>query len=71
VVHRARQAQGDVLLFSSGHFMRMLAARWLGLAPDAGRHFLLSTASISELSYDRTLSQPAIRLWNDTRHVRG
>src|SRR5262249_16264887 len=65
----ARAGQGNVLLFSSGHFLRVLAARWLGLEPAAGRYFLLSTASLSALSYEHNLSQPAIRLWDDNRHV--
>ncbi len=69
VVSRVRAVQGDVLLFSSGHFLRVLAARWLGLPPEAGRYFLLSTASLSALGYEHNLSQPAIRLWDDTRHV--
>lgn len=69
VVARLRAVQGDVLLFSSGHFLRVLAARWLGLEPAAGRFFLLSTASLSALSYEHNPSQPVIRLWDDTRHV--
>jgi len=69
VVRRVRAQNGDVLLFSSGHFLRVLAARWLGLEPGAGRYFLLSTASLSALGYEHNPSQPVIRLWNDTRHV--
>jgi probable phosphoglycerate mutase len=69
VVSRVRAIQGNVLLFSSGHFLRVLAARWLGLEPGAGRYFLLSTASVSALGYEHNLSQPVIRLWDDTRHV--
>ncbi len=69
VVSRVRAIQGDVLLFSSGHFLRVLAARWLGVEPGAGRFFLLSTASLSALGYEHNLSQPVIRLWDDTRHV--
>jgi probable phosphoglycerate mutase len=69
VRQRVRSIEGDVLLFSSGHFLRVLAARWLGLEPEAGRFFVLSTASLSALSYEHTLSEPAIRLWDDSRHV--
>ena len=69
VVSRVRAIQGNVLLFSSGHFLRVLAVRWLGLEPGAGRYFLLSTASVSALGYEHNLSQPVIRLWDDTRHV--
>jgi len=69
VVRRLRAILGDVSLFSSGHFLRVLAARWLGLEPAAGRFLLLSTASMSALSYEHDLSEPVIRLWNDTRHV--
>ena len=69
VVRRVRAVQGDVLLFSSGHFLRVLAARWLGLEAEAGKYLLLSTASLSALSYEHNRTQPAIRLWDDTRHV--
>jgi len=69
VVGRLRAVAGDVLVFSSGHFLRVLTARWLGLAPGAARYFLLGTASLSVLSYEHGPSEPAIKLWNDTRHV--
>ena len=69
IVRRIRALKGDVLLFSSGHFLRVLAARWIGLEPAAGRFFLLSTASLSALSYEHSLSEPAVRLWDDVRHV--
>jgi len=69
VVSRLRGVQGNVLLFSSGHFLRVLAARWLGLDPAAARYFLLSTASVSALGYEHNLYEPVIRLWDDTQHV--
>ena len=70
VVQRVRGVPGDVLLFSSGHFIRVLTARWLALGlPAAGKYFLLSPASLSALSYEQNLSRPVIRLWNDDHHV--
>ena len=69
VVNRVRTIQGDVLLFSSGHFLRVFAARWLGLEPAGGRYFLLGTASLSALGYEHNLSESVIRLWNETHHV--
>lgn len=71
IISRVRVVQGDMLLFSSGHFIRVLAARWIGLEPTVNsRSFMLSTASLSALGYENSLSQPVIRLWNDTRHVK-
>jgi len=69
VVSRVHAIKGDVLIFSSGHFLRMLAGRWLGLEPVTGRLFMLNTASLSALGYETNLSQPVMRLWNDTSHV--
>jgi len=70
VVQRVRAISGKVLLFSSGHFIRLVAARSLVLDPaSAGKYFLLSTASLSALGYEHNRSQPVIRLWNDDHHV--
>jgi probable phosphoglycerate mutase len=61
---RARAAQGNVLAFSSGHTIRVIAARWLGLAPDAARLFYTATASIGVLGYEHDLGEPVVLLWN-------
>jgi probable phosphoglycerate mutase len=70
VIVRIRAAGGDVLAFSSGHFIRVLAARWVGSdVPALGRKFMLTTASLSALGYEHDLTNPVIRLWNDDRHA--
>jgi broad specificity phosphatase PhoE len=69
VVSRVRAVAGNVLLFSSGHFLRVLATRWIGIEPVNGQSFMLGTASLSALSYENSLSHPAIRFWNDMHHV--
>ncbi len=69
VVNRLRRLPGNVLLFSSGHFLRVLAARWIGIEIFGARSFMLSTASLSALGYENSLLNPAIRLWNETRHL--
>ncbi len=68
VARRVQAIEGDVLLFSSGHFLRVFAARWLGLPPGAGRYFVLGTASLSAVGYEHDRSDPAIRLWNEMPH---
>lgn len=69
VIARLREAGGRTLLFGHGHFFRVLAARWIGLPPGDACHLLLNTASLSILAYEHTLDDPAVRLWNDDRHV--
>jgi broad specificity phosphatase PhoE len=69
VIGRLRALDGDVLLFSSSHFLRVLTARWLGLEASAGRLFYLGTATLSVLGYDHNKAEPVVRLWNDARHV--
>jgi probable phosphoglycerate mutase len=64
VVQRLRGGDGNALVFSSGHFLRVLASRWLGEDPSAGRHFVLGTAALCALGYDHDRTEPVIRLWN-------
>jgi len=65
VIARLRAADDRAIVFSSGHILRVLAARWLGLPPSEGRLFMLSTASVSVLSYEHDKADPAIQLWNE------
>jgi len=69
LVDRLRAVSGNVLIFSSGHFLRVLAGSWIGLEPYEARSLMLSTGSLSMLGYEHSLEQPAIMLWNDTNHL--
>jgi broad specificity phosphatase PhoE len=62
LIDRAAASSGDALLFAHGHILRVLAACWLGLPPDAGRFFALGTASVSILGYERDMR--VITQWN-------
>ena len=69
VVARIRAENERILLFSSGHFLRVLAARWLGLHAVEGRRFIVGTGSVSILGYEHSLDEPVIALWNEEGHV--
>jgi len=58
----------DLPLTPRGEVEPDLLARWLGLEPEAGRYFLLGTASLSAVGYEHDRSEPAIRLWNEIPH---
>lgn len=65
IVAALRAQDGETLVFSSAHFLRVLAARWLGLPPAQGALFALDTASISVLGYEhRSAAEPVVRSWN-------
>ena len=67
VIFRIKQVEGNVLVFSSGHFLRVLIARWLGLEPSGGSLFKLGTAALSVLGHDHNSeTEPVIRLLNET-----
>jgi broad specificity phosphatase PhoE len=69
-IARVRAISTNVMLVSSAHFLRVFCARWLGFAAAAGQHFMLETASLSILGYEHNnMSEPAVRLWDDTHHV--
>lgn len=67
VIAQVREVHGNSILFSHGHVLRVLAARWLGLAPQQGRLHALSTATVSVLGYEH--GAPVVWLWNDGSHL--
>jgi broad specificity phosphatase PhoE len=67
VISRINRMSGNVLLFSSGHLLRVLIARWLGLQASGGGYFRLGTAALSILGYDHNnRGEPVVRLLNQT-----
>jgi len=64
IITELRSLDAPVLIFSSSHFLRVLAARWLGLPPEGGEKLVLDTASVSVLGYEHDLTEPVIRRWN-------
>jgi probable phosphoglycerate mutase len=64
-IARVQDVGGHVLAFSSGHIIRMIAARWLGLPPAAGRCFFCRPGSVGELAFEHdSHEQPIIQVWN-------
>src|SRR5918995_423684 len=62
VLAELRTVEGAALVFAHGHLLRVLAVRWIGLEPDAGRLLALDPATVSVLGYER--ETPVIRVWN-------
>ncbi|KDN85280.1 histidine phosphatase family protein [Kitasatospora cheerisanensis] len=60
-------ADCEVVVFAHGHLLRILTARWLGLAPEYAQRFKLGTAALSVLSWEYGL--PAVEIWNDHSHL--
>jgi broad specificity phosphatase PhoE len=67
LIGELREPDGDAALFAHGHVLRVIAARWAGLDPEAGGLLALSTATLSVLGYEREVA--VIRLWNDGSHL--
>ena len=61
-IARVVDAGGDVAVFSHGHFLRVLGARWIGLPAAYGGHLALSTGAVCELGFER--ERRAIEVWN-------
>jgi len=64
VIARIRALDAELIVFSSAHVLRVLAARWIGLPPEGGALLVLGTASVSVLGYEHDRSEPVLRGWN-------
>ena len=60
-------AEGNVIVFSHGHFLRVLALVFLDLPDSAGARLNLDTAALSVLRRDA--GKASLQLWNDTGHL--
>ena len=67
LIDELRDLGGDVALFAHGHVLRVIAARWVCLPPEAGGLLALSTGALGVLGYEREVA--VIRLWNDESHL--
>jgi broad specificity phosphatase PhoE len=65
VLSRLRTLEGNVLIFSSGHVLRVLAARWIDSTASLGRRLVLDPACVCVLGYDHGGLDSVIRVWND------
>lgn len=68
VIDKLLRLGGTIGVFSSGHFSRVLGARWVGLPVSAGQKFVLSTGSKSILGFEH--GYRAIVLWNDISYIK-
>ncbi len=66
LVAELHEVGGDVAVFSHGHLLRLLAARWLDLPPQEGRRLALGTTTVSVLGFER--ETPVILRWNENCH---
>ena len=62
LIDRIRPVAGRVALFAHGHVLRVFVARWIGLPPSAGQHFLLDTSTVGVLGYYQGV--PAVKRCN-------
>ncbi len=62
------ECEGDVACFAHGHLLRVLGARWMGIAPERAANLALSTATLSVLGWER--GNRTLQLWNDGSHIR-
>ncbi len=65
VISELSATDGNVAIFSHGHMLRVLGARWIGLGAELGGRLRLSTGSICMLGHERHTA--VVSGWNLTR----
>lgn len=66
VIQRIREIDNDLLIFSSGHFLRALGARWINAPLAMGERLMLDPTGVCVLGYDHSIEEPGIVTWNET-----
>jgi broad specificity phosphatase PhoE len=61
-IERALAAGGDSIFFAHGHLLRVVGARWIGMAPQGGGHLVVATAALCTLGFER--ERRVLRRWN-------
>ena len=67
LIEELLEFEGNVALFAHGHILRVLGARWIGIAPQKGANLALSTGTLSVLGWERV--NRTLQLWNDGSHI--
>jgi broad specificity phosphatase PhoE len=67
LIEELLELEGNVALFAHGHILRVLGARWIGIAPQKGANLALSTGTLSVLGWERV--NRTLQLWNDGSHI--
>ena len=67
LIEELLEIEGNVALFAHGHILRVLGARWMGIAPQKGANLALSTGTLSVLGWERV--NRTLQLWNDGSHI--
>ncbi len=67
VIDELSALDGDSVVFAHGHLLRVMGARWIGLAPEDGALLALDTGTLSVLGSER--ERRVVRLWNDGSHL--
>ena len=69
LIARLQALDGNIALFTHGHFSRILAVRWIKLTVPAASHLMINTASVSALTFEQSRSRPVISLWNSRGEI--